>query len=105
MEKAGYANFKIVDGKTGRNFYVNNRDFVSSFQEKQLSTQPDMILEYAHYLGAHFRSQGHQNVEVYVESYVALNGRPNQPFIQPDIDLMTVAYPELCRDHIVALQP
>ena len=87
MEKAGYANFKIVDGQTGRYFYVNNRDFLSSFQEKQMATQADFILEYAHFLRDHFSSQGHQNIEIYVESYVALNGERSKPFIDPDQDL------------------
>ncbi|WP_422358980.1 HTTM domain-containing protein [Reichenbachiella sp.] len=88
MEKAGIADFKIVDGKTGQRFYVDNRDFLTPFQEKQMSFQPDFILEYAHYLGHHFESQGHENLEVYVDSYVALNGRPSRPFIDPEVDLM-----------------
>ncbi|XRE41944.1 Vitamin K-dependent gamma-carboxylase [Tenacibaculum discolor] len=87
MEKAGYANFKIVDGETGKFFYVNNADFLTSFQEKQMSFQPDFILEYAHYLGDHFKKDGHKNIEVYVESFVALNGRLSQPYINPNIDL------------------
>ncbi len=89
MEKAGSANFKIVDGKTGKRFYVRNRDFLTSFQEKQMATQPDLILEYAHYLGKTFESHGHQNVQVFVDSYVALNGRVSRPFINPEVDLMT----------------
>ncbi|MEM6717738.1 MAG: HTTM domain-containing protein [Bacteroidota bacterium] len=87
IEKVGYANFKIVDGKTGHFFYVENNDFLTPFQEKQMSTQPDFILEYAHYLGDHFKSQGHKNVEVYVESYVALNGRLSKQFINQNVDL------------------
>lgn len=87
MEKAGYANFKIVDGKTGNSFYVNNSDFLTNFQEKQMSFQPDFILEYAHFLKDHFETQGHQDVEVYVESYVALNGRRSQPYIDPTVNL------------------
>lgn len=90
MEKAGYAQFKIVNGETGKTFYVDNTDFLSSFQEKQMSFQPDFILEYAHFLGEHFAGQGHENLEVYVESYVALNGRKSQPYINPDINLLEV---------------
>lgn len=87
IEKAGYANFKIVNKVTGQRFYVDNTDFLSSFQEKQMSFQPDFILEYAHYLKEHFESQGHENIGVYVESYVALNGRRSQEYISPEIDL------------------
>jgi len=86
MEKAGYANFKVVNANE-ETFYVNNDDFLTSFQEKQMSFQPDFILEYAHYLRDHFEQQGHKNVEVYVESYVALNGRRSQPFVDPNVDL------------------
>lgn len=89
MEKAGHANFKIVDGKSNTSFYVDNTDFLTSFQEKQMSFQPDFILEYAHYLGDHFKSQGHKNVEVYVESFVALNGRLSQPYIDSKVNLYT----------------
>ena len=103
MEKTGYANFKIVNGKTGNRFYVQNDDFLSSFQEKQMSTQPDFILEYGQYLGNHFKSQGHEHVEVYVESYASLNGRSNQIYIDPKVDLMTVNCTQLCNAHITQL--
>jgi len=88
MEKAGYAQFRIVDKKKGTSFLVDNTDFLSRFQEKQMSTQPDFILQYAQFLGNHFTAQGHQNVAVYVESYVALNGRLSQPYIDPKVNLL-----------------
>ena len=87
MEKMGYANFKITNSKTGNFFYVDNQDFLTPLQEKQMSFQPDFILEYAHFLGDHFKSKGHENIQVFVESYVALNGRLSQPFINKNIDL------------------
>ncbi len=90
MEKAGYAQFKVKDTKTGKQFLVNNSDFLSPFQEKQMSTQPDFILQYAHFLGEHFESQGIENVGVFVESYVALNGRLSQPYVDPQVNLMEV---------------
>jgi len=68
-----------------------------------MSTQPDFILAYGQYLGAHFTKQGHKNVEVYVESYAALNGRKNQPFIDPAADLMKIDYNSLCKSHIIEL--
>lgn len=91
MEKAGYAQFKIVDGKTGKRFYVDNSDFLTPFQEKQMSFQPDFILEYAHYLADHFKKDGHQNIEVYVENYIALNGRTSEPYISPETNLLNFA--------------
>jgi len=87
MEKMGDTTFKIVNGETGSGFYVKNSDFLTPLQEKQMSFQPDFILEYAHYLGDHFTSQGHKNVQVFAESYVALNGRFSKPFIDKTVDL------------------
>lgn len=90
MEKAGYANFKIVDPDKGKRFYVQNGNFLSPRQEKQMATQPDFILEFAHYLEKFYQQNGIQNPEIYVESYVALNGRSSQPYINPEIDLTTI---------------
>src|SRR5690606_5895818 len=88
MEKAGYAQFKIVDAESGKRFYVDNSDFLTPFQEKQMSFQPDFIVEYAHFLADHFEKDGHQNLEVYVESFVALNGRKSTPYIDPNANLL-----------------
>ena len=89
MEKIGYTNFKVVNKTTGNSFYVRNGDFLTDLQIKQMSFQPDMILEYAHYLGDHFKSQGHKNIGIYAESYVSLNGRSSQQFVDPEVDLLT----------------
>ena len=88
MEKMGYTSFKIVDGISNKYFYVDNKDFLTPFQEKQMSFQPDFIIEYAHFLGNHFTLQGHKNIEVYADSFVALNGRRSKRFIDPNINLM-----------------
>lgn len=87
MEKAGYAQFKIVAADSGKWFYVNNADFLTPFQEKQMAFQPDFILEYAHYLKEHYQQQGIKNPAIYIESAVSLNGRPSRPFIDPNVDL------------------
>ena len=87
IEKMGYTNFKIVNAETNNYFYVDNQDFLTPLQEKQMSFQPDFILEYAHYLGDHYTKQGYKNIAVFAESYVALNGRLSQPFIDKSIDL------------------
>ena len=75
MEKAGYAQFIVKDISSQEEWFVQNSDHLTPFQEKQMSFQPDFILEYAHYLKEFYeRSKGHNGLEVYVDSYVALNG-------------------------------
>lgn len=90
MEKAGYANFLIEDPETGRRFSVDNRQYLNGFQEKQMSTQPDFILEFAHFLSRTHQREGQPPPAVYVESYVALNGRGSRPYVRPDLDLTTI---------------
>jgi hypothetical protein len=86
MEKAGYTQFTVTD-KTGKKQVVNNNDFLTRLQEKMMSTQPDMILQYAHFLHDHYEKLGFDSPQVYVDSYVALNGRLGKPLIKPDVDL------------------
>ena len=87
MEKAGYTQFIVKDGITKKEIRINNNKFLTTFQEKQMSFQPDFILEYAHYLRDYYKKQGVKNPEVYVDSYVALNGRLSQKYIDPKINL------------------
>ena len=88
IEKAGYTSFKVVDNLTGNSELVNNNLYLTKFQEKQMSFQPDMIIEYAHYLADVYSDRGFGDISVYADSYVTLNGRPSQKFINPEIDLI-----------------
>lgn len=90
MEKAGTTTFFVKDGKTGRVGVVDNREFLNPHQEKQMSFQPDMILQFAHFLGDYYRKQGVENPEVRVEAYVTLNAKPSQLLIDPQGDLMSI---------------
>lgn len=86
MEKAGYAQFTVKDA-SGRQVIVNNSQFLTTLQEKMMATQPDMILQYAHILRDYYKNQGFHAPQVYVDSYVALNGRLGRPLIDPLVDL------------------
>ncbi|MFT7436605.1 MAG: hypothetical protein ACI8UX_002405 [Psychromonas sp.] len=90
MEKTGYAQFKVLDKDSGKQFYINNTDYLTAFQEKQMSTQPDFMLQYARYLYGELSSQGQSNLAIYVDSYVALNGGGSKVYINPELDLLTV---------------
>jgi len=87
MEKAGYITFTVKDAVTKKEITVNNSHFLTTFQEKQMAFQPDFILQYAHYLHNYYLQQGVNDPEVYVESYIALNGRLSQKYIDSKINL------------------
>lgn len=86
MEKAGYTQFTVKD-QSGKYVVVNNNDFLTILQEKMMSTQPDMILQYAKILKNHYAEIGFTSPQVYVDSYVALNGRMGRVLIDPKADL------------------
>jgi hypothetical protein len=86
IEKAGSAQFTIKD-ETGRQIAVDNREFLTPLQEKMMSTQADMMVQYAHMLRDHYSAEGLQNPKVYVDSYVGLNGRLGKPLVDPSTDL------------------
>jgi hypothetical protein len=87
MEKTGAAYFKIKDKNTGQATEVNNAAHLTPLQEKMMSTQPDLLLKYAHYLAARYKAQGMQNPQVYAEVYVALNGERSRLFIDSTVNL------------------
>ncbi|CAM1343598.1 Deoxyribonuclease HsdR [Tenacibaculum amylolyticum] len=91
IEKAGYTSFRVVKFDTGNSFTVDNKYFLNAFQQKQMSTQPDFIVEYAHFLGEHYKKElKTENIGIFVEGYISLNGRLSKPFIDPTIDLLKV---------------
>ena len=90
MEKSGNAIFTVIDNNSKKRVVVSNDKFLTSFQEKQMSHQPDFILEYANYLGKYYNQKGFSNPSVYVDCFVTLNGRLSKRFIKNDIDLLKI---------------
>lgn len=87
MEKTGYTIFSVYEPSSQRKIQVDNRQYLTALQEKQMSFQPDMILEFAHHIAAEYTKRGWKEPGVFAESYVTLNGRPGQVFIDPKVDL------------------
>ena len=87
MEKSGAAYFTVKDKATHQRYEVTNAAYLTALQEKMMSTQPDMIVKYAHYLAKEYKKKGMQNPEVYGEVYVSLNGERSKLFIDTTVNL------------------
>lgn len=87
MEKAGTATFYVRDGHTSREGIVVNSEFLNAHQEKQMSMQPDMILQFARFLKEWYKAHGVHDPQVRAEVYVTLNARPSKLLIDPTLDL------------------
>lgn len=87
MEKSGDVTFRVKDPVTGGEGEVVNSDYLTLLQEKMMATQPDMILQFAHFLKEEYRKQGVIEPQIRAEAYVALNGRGSRLFLDPEVDL------------------
>ena len=87
MEKSGTGFFYVTDPATGRRGEVDNARFLTPLQERMMATQPDMILQYAHYLSSIYQRQGVTNPVVTVEDYVTLNGSGSRLYIDSTVNL------------------
>ncbi|MDQ3191695.1 MAG: HTTM domain-containing protein [Bacteroidota bacterium] len=90
MEKAGTAFFYVKDPKSGGTDEISNCDYLTPNQEKMMSTQPDMILQYAHFLKKEYEQKGINNPIITVESYATLNGSGSRLFIDPNVNLSEI---------------
>ena len=90
MEKVGKAFFYVTDKDSGRSGEAMMNDYLTPNQEKMMATQPDMILQYAHFLKQKYQQQGIKNPEIRVECYVTLNGSGSRLFIDKNVDLTSI---------------
>lgn len=89
MEKNASIEYHVKIKKTGETFSVRPIDFLTKIQARQMSFQPDMILQFAHYLHQYYLENGVGDTEVRAECYASLNGRGSQLLINPNVDLAT----------------
>ncbi len=90
-EKNGSATFFLTQPSTGRRWEVNPREYLTRLQEREMSTQPDLIWQFAQALGAEWRSRGIDDVEVRADAWASWNARPAARLIDPSVNLLAVS--------------
>ncbi|HEY0715291.1 MAG TPA: HTTM domain-containing protein, partial [Polyangia bacterium] len=75
-EKNGSVTYRVRDPETGRQWEVTPRDYLKNHQERELSTQPDLIAQLARVVAADYRRRLGREVIVEVDATASLNGRP-----------------------------
>ena len=92
MEKTGWVNYKIIDKKNNIIKYIDPAYKLSEIQVKQMSFQPDMILQYGRHIGDEYLKKHNVKPQIYVESYVSINGRGSTQYFKNDIDIYNIKY-------------
>ena len=88
-EKAGTADFRVVEPRSGDTWIVDAPYGLTVRQQAVMATDPALIVQAAHMIETELRSAGHGNVAVHADAWVAYNGRPHQRWIDPSVDLTT----------------
>ena len=90
-DKKGFADFVVLDQASGKRWYVKPEEFLTRRQARKMATQPDMILQFAHFLEQHWKQKYQlEDVEVRTNNYVSLNGRNPAPMVDSTRDLTKI---------------
>ncbi|WP_196888097.1 HTTM domain-containing protein [Aureivirga sp. CE67] len=87
--KSGYIKFKIKNNDTGEETKVNLDDYLSKKQRRMIATKPDVIWQFVQRLKKEHKGE---NISIYADGKVSLNGRPFQRLVNPEIDLTKVKW-------------
>ena len=87
VEKTGYAEFFAFDPSTRASSRIPTAEFLSPRQEMLMAQDPYLIRDMARYMCAQLQRRGATNMEIRVNAFASLNGRPSQRLIKEDINL------------------
>jgi hypothetical protein len=87
--KEGLVRFVAFDPTTGKTWELDPSESISLWQYKKMAVKPHMILQFAHHLAEQLRAEGYEDIETHAQAIAALNGRPPQLLVDPQIDLVS----------------
>jgi len=99
-----YIAFIATDPKTGETWRIDHHNDLTDRQISKMSTRPDMILQYSHYLAENLREEGFDDIEIRVDVVSSLNGRENQRLIDPNVNLAEQPVTILPKSWIIPLE-
>ncbi|MBV8303032.1 MAG: HTTM domain-containing protein, partial [Acidimicrobiia bacterium] len=93
--KSGTTTFVVRDPLTGRTTEVRPADFLTPTQLVRFTGDPDLIVQFAHYLSAKAQRDLHLAVrpQVFARTDISLDLSPRQVFVDPNVDLARIQRP------------
>jgi HTTM domain/Vitamin K-dependent gamma-carboxylase, lumenal domain len=92
--KTGTTIFVVRNPHDGETFEIDAADVLDGQQLSKMTGTPDLTVEFAHFLRDKAREGWHiPDPEVRVRTMISLNLRPEQVFIDPNVDLAKVELP------------
>ena len=105
-DKYGKSMFFLQDASSHKRIAIDPRRYLSARQYRKMSVRPDMLLQFAHYLRDHEAQKfgiNDEDVQVFVEAWVALNFRKPAALIDPTRDLAKIEDSLAAADWILPL--
>lgn len=93
MEKNGFASIILKDPKKETQKEIDQDAYLTPFQQQQMKSQPDLLLQFAKHIGDQFLTQNGYAPQVYVKSRISLNGRRSQLFTDETVDVYAAKNP------------
>ncbi len=88
--KGGSTTFFVKNPRTGKLYLVSPRAYLTPYQENEMASQPDLVLQLAKRIAEDYSLREGAPVEVRAEVLASLNARPGALLIDPEVDLSTV---------------
>ena len=93
IHKTATIQFFVYDYEKNLKIPIEYKQYLTRRQNYMMISQPDMILQFAHYLKKiKSKEMKNKNIGIMVDSIVSLNGHPSQSMIKPDLDLSKIPY-------------
>jgi vitamin K-dependent gamma-carboxylase len=89
-EKNGSVQFVARDLQSGRTSVIAPRQYLSRWQEQEMWSQPDLILQLGQHIHRTLEHDTGRPHQLFVDARVSLNGRRSRPLIDPGVDLASV---------------
>ena len=87
-EKAGFVDYWVTDATTGQIWIAQPNDVLDDWQVAHASTRPDLIHATALLLEQELFTHRPGELEIRVDAWVSMNGRPAARLINPEVDLL-----------------
>lgn len=82
----GIVSFRVIHKNTGDVKTVDLDAYLTKSQKDKIGSYPDFIWQFAQRLKKEYADKG-EEISVFVDSKVSVNGKPYRPFIDPKADL------------------
>jgi len=79
--------FYVTDPNNGETFQAQPGDYLDHWQVQRMGWRPDLLVQFAHYLGHVMPRSGFKPLRVEARVLVSINGRKPELIIDPNVDL------------------